>query len=228
MYVSKRGLLQWLPLLTLEKLMEPLSIQQKLGLIQTELKAKKNKYNKFGKYHYRNLEGIYESVKPLLAKYSCFLVIDNDLELFGQYVFRKSTATLGCTDSESEMKVYTYTQEAFNKPGMSPEQCSGSTASYGDKYVLNKLFCLDDSDADEGHNDPDSDRDGTLYPKSNNPQDYKPKFGKFQGTPLKEIDKKDLADFCKWLNDQAKKDNKQLGDMQKELLDNARKFLSSK
>lgn len=206
--------------------MEPLSIQQKLGLIQTELKAKKNKYNKFGKYHYRNLEGIYEAVKPLLSKYSCFLVVDNDMEIIGETLFRKSIATLGCTDSEAEIKVHTYTQEALNKPGMSPEQCSGSAASYSDKYVLNKLFCLDDSDADEGTSDPDSGIDGTLHPKTSKVEDYKPKFGEFSGIPLKECDKKRLADYCKWLSDQAKKDGKPLGDMQKELLDNARKFLS--
>lgn len=204
--------------------MEPLSIQQKLSLIQTELKAKKNKYNKFGKYHYRNLEGIYEAVKPLLEKYSCFLLIDNNIEMFGEIIFRKSIATLGCTDSEAEIKVHTYTQEAFNKPGMSPEQCSGSAGSYGDKYVLNKLFCLDDSDSDNSHTDPDSDINGTLSKKSTKPEDYKIKFGKYKGFPLKEIDRAELISFCKWVNEKVDKKE----EMHKNLLENARLFLEGK
>lgn len=208
--------------------MAELTIQQKLSSIQVELKAKKNKYNKFGKYHYRNLEGIYEAVKPLLSKYSCFLVIDNDMQMIGETLFRKSIATLGCAENEAEIKVHTYTQEALNKPGMSPEQCSGSAGSYGDKYVLNKLFCLDDSDADEGHSDPDSGIDGTPQPESGKPEDYKPKFGKFAGIPLKECDKKQLADYCKWIADEQKKRGEPLSDMQKELLDNARKYLGGK
>jgi hypothetical protein len=197
-----------------------LSIEQKLGIIQCKLKAKKNKFNKFGKYHYRNLESIYESVKPLLSEYSCYLVIDNEIELIGETLFRKSIASIGCCDSHGIIKVHTYTQEAFNKPGMSPEQCSGSTASYGDKYVLNKLFCLDDSDGDQSHADPDSDINSTLKASSGKPEDYKPKFGKFAGTPLKEMDKNDLKNFCQWLSKQP-----DLGDMQKELLENAREYL---
>lgn len=204
------------------------NIRHKLGVIQTALKAKKNKYNKFGKYPYRNLEGIYESVKPLLLQQGCILTIDNEIELIGDKFFRKSIATIGCVETDTEISVKTYTQEAFNKPGMSPEQCSGSAASYGDKYVLNKLFCLDDSDADDGHADPDSDVNGSLLPKSDKAEDYKPKFGKFAGVPLKECNPKDLADYCKWISDEQKKRGEPLSDMQKELLDNARKYLAKK
>ena len=41
-------------------------IYSELSRIQQELKAPKNLYNSFGKYKYRNAEGILESVKPLL------------------------------------------------------------------------------------------------------------------------------------------------------------------
>ena len=35
-----------------------LTVLEKLNAIQVELKAPKNLYNSFGKYHYRNAEGI--------------------------------------------------------------------------------------------------------------------------------------------------------------------------
>ena len=40
---------------------------KKLMKIQSELKAPKDQFNSFGKYHYRNTESILEGVKPLLA-----------------------------------------------------------------------------------------------------------------------------------------------------------------
>ena len=122
-----------------------LTLIQKLSAMQIEIKAPKNQYNKFGDYHYRNLEDIYEGLKPLLEKYKTALTIDNSLEVIKDIIFRKSIATLHDCESENMIQVSTYTQEALNKPKMSPEQSSGSVASYGDKYVLNKMFCIDDN-----------------------------------------------------------------------------------
>ena len=45
------------------------TIHQKLIAIQTELKAPKSQFNKFGGYNYRNCEDILEAVKPLCAKH---------------------------------------------------------------------------------------------------------------------------------------------------------------
>ncbi len=41
--------------------------------IQSELKAPKAQYNKFGGYNYRRLEDVLEAVKPLLKKHECEL-----------------------------------------------------------------------------------------------------------------------------------------------------------
>ena len=41
-----------------------MNIQEKLMVIQQELKAPKSQFNKFGKYNYRSLEDIMEAVKP--------------------------------------------------------------------------------------------------------------------------------------------------------------------
>src|SRR5690606_21472804 len=52
--------------------------------IQHELKAPKDKFNSFGKYHCRSCESILEAVKPLLKKYNCTLVLlDRSKELCG-------------------------------------------------------------------------------------------------------------------------------------------------
>ena len=45
-----------------------MNIYEKLGIIQSRLKAPKGQYNSFGKYKYRSCEDILEAVKPLLAE----------------------------------------------------------------------------------------------------------------------------------------------------------------
>ena len=42
-----------------------MTLKEKLSAIQQEMKAPKNLYNSFGKYSYRNAEGILEAFKPL-------------------------------------------------------------------------------------------------------------------------------------------------------------------
>lgn len=130
-----------------------MGINEKLLEIQVELRANKSQFNKFGNYSYRSLEDIYEAVKPLLAKTKTILTINDDLEVFNGVIFRKSTATLSDVEGTGFIQSHTYTQESLEKKGMSVEQCSGSVASYGNKYCLNKLFCIDDArDADTRDN----------------------------------------------------------------------------
>lgn len=139
-----------------------MGINEKLLLIQTGLRANKSQFNKFGNYSYRSLEDIYEAVKPLLLKSKTVLTINDDLEVFNGVIFRKSTATLTDVETNEKVNVHTYTQESLDRKGMSPEQCSGSVASYGNKYCLNKLFCIDDAkDADT--------RDNNLPKEEKNP-----------------------------------------------------------
>ena len=73
----------------------------KLNAIQIELKAPKNLYNSFGKYKYRNAEGICEAVKPLLDKYEVALTITDDIVEVGGRIYVKATATLlDCRSAE--------------------------------------------------------------------------------------------------------------------------------
>ena len=61
-------------------------IYAELARIQSELKAPKNLYNSFGKYSYRNAEGILESVKPLLGDFSLGDDAKIAAPLFGHFV----------------------------------------------------------------------------------------------------------------------------------------------
>ena len=51
-----------------------MNIYEKLGIIQSKLKAPKGQYNSFGKYKYRSCEDILEAVKPLLSETKTVLV----------------------------------------------------------------------------------------------------------------------------------------------------------
>ena len=54
-------------------------LNQKLAVIQTELKAKKSSYNAFGKYYFRKAEDILEAVKPFLLREGVTVRVNEDL-----------------------------------------------------------------------------------------------------------------------------------------------------
>lgn len=122
-----------------------LTFKEKFMRVQVELKAPKNLYNSFGKYHYRNAEGIQEAVKPLLKEYRLYLNLTDTIEEVGGRVYVKSTARINDLDSEEFAEVTAYAREASEKKGMDDAQVTGATSSYARKYALNGLFLLDDT-----------------------------------------------------------------------------------
>ena len=60
-----------------------MSIYEKLLSIQTELKAPKSQYNKFGGYNYRNCEDILEALKPLLKQHNATVLLTDEIENIG-------------------------------------------------------------------------------------------------------------------------------------------------
>lgn len=118
-----------------------------LTKIQSELKAPKNRKNKFGGYNYRSCEDILEAVKPLLVKYEASLTIWDDIVEVGGRVYVKATAYFTC--SEFQTQVTAFAREAESKKGMDDSQITGTASSYARKYALNGLFLIDDTkDAD--------------------------------------------------------------------------------
>lgn len=122
-----------------------MTIKQKLLKIQTELKAPKNQFNKFGNYKYRNAEDILEAVKPLLfATKTTTTISDEVVNIAGRF-YVKSTATLFDTESDEFISVNGFAREEESKKGMDGSQITGASSSYARKYALNGLFAIDDT-----------------------------------------------------------------------------------
>ncbi len=125
-----------------------MDILETLNVIQTTLKAPKDKYNKFGKFYYRSCEGIIEAVKPILAEHKLVLQLKDDMVEIGGRVYVKATATLRNLEGGS-VENTAFAREADAKSGMDASQITGTASSYARKYALNGLFCIDDTkDAD--------------------------------------------------------------------------------
>lgn len=121
--------------------------------IQSELKAPKSQFNKFGGYKYRKAEDILEAVKPLLAKQKCTLIITDDVVLIGNRIYVKATATIKNEKGECET-TNGWAREEETKKGMDGSQITGASSSYARKNALNGLFAIDDNA------DPDTTNDG--------------------------------------------------------------------
>ncbi len=122
---------------------------EKLQKIQFEMKAPKNLYNSFGKYKYRNAEGILEAFKPYGEKYKVVLTVSDEIVERGDRVYVKTNAMLTDCESEKFITNSAFAREAEEKKGMDESQITGTASSYARKYALNGLFLLDDTkDAD--------------------------------------------------------------------------------
>ena len=136
-------------------------MKTKLMEIQTKIKAPKNLYNSFGKYRYRNAEGICEAVKPFLEEQKCALTLSDEIVEVGGRIYVKATATLYDLETNEHLSVSAMAREADEKKGMDESQITGTASSYARKYALNGLFLLDDTkdaDTDEYHNQTEAEK----------------------------------------------------------------------
>lgn len=121
-----------------------MNIQQKLTLIQNEVKVNKSKYNQHGKFYYRSLEDIFEAVKQPLYEHGCSLRVEDDLAQIGDRVFIRAVAYF--SDGENTLANQAFALHAENQKGMQDAQLTGSTSSYARKYALSGLLLLDDNE----------------------------------------------------------------------------------
>jgi len=122
------------------------NLNQKLAVIQTELKAKKSSYNAFGKYYFRKAEDILEAVKPFLLREGVTVRVNEDLISEAPPTIQ-STATI--SDGENSITATAIVGVDLNQKGMQTAQQFGAASSYGKKYALGNLFLIDDTaDAD--------------------------------------------------------------------------------
>lgn len=125
---------------------------KELIAIQSELKAPKSQFNKFGGYKYRKAEDILEAVKPLLNKQKCTLTITDDIVMVGNRIYVKATATIKNVKGECET-TNGWAREEESKKGMDGSQITGASSSYARKYALNGLFAIDDNADSDTTND---------------------------------------------------------------------------
>lgn len=116
---------------------------QKLARVQSKLKAPKDLKNSFGGYNYRNVEAIYEAVKPLLLEEGLVLSMTDEVVEIGERIYIKATATV--TDGFGLLSATGFAREESVKKGMDVAQVTGSCSSYARKYALGGLFLIDDN-----------------------------------------------------------------------------------
>lgn len=142
-----------------------LTLNEKLSLIQVEMKAKKSRFNSFGKYNFRSAEDLLEAVKPYLTKYNVSVTINERLleSNFLQFPMLESTATI--SDNLSSINATAIVGIDLDQKGMQMPQKFGSASSYGKKYALGNLFLIDDTqDPDHGKAEPEPAKKALLTP----------------------------------------------------------------
>lgn len=123
-----------------------MTIHEKLSKIQQEFKAKKSRFNSFGKYNFRSAEDILEALKPFNEKYNVYFKVDETY--LGEGVI-ESCATAIDAEGGMEITAKAIVGVDFNQKGMQVPQQFGSASSYGKKYALGNLLLIDDTaDAD--------------------------------------------------------------------------------
>ena len=170
---------------------------KELIAIQSELKAPKSQFNKFGGYKYRKAEDILEAVKPLLNKQKCTLTITDDIVMVGNRIYVKATATIKNEKGEFET-TNGWAREEETKKGMDGSQITGASSSYARKYALNGLFAIDDNA------DSDTTNDGQNQEAKQQTQTQQPSA---QQTASTQYHPNDLNEGLSYLSRCVSKDN---------------------
>ena len=130
----------------------PMQLGEKLSKIQFEFKAKKSKYNSFGKYNFRSAEDILEALKPMNEKYKVYFTINEQL-VNANPPMMSSVATICDCESGLTIDCQAVVGIDLEQKGMAMPQRYGSASSYAKKYALGNLLLIDDTaDADATNN----------------------------------------------------------------------------
>ena len=125
------------------------TLNQKLAIVQTKLKAKKSSYNSFGKYYFRKSEDILEAIKPFLIEHGVTVTINEEMISTDPVPTMQSTATI--SDGKNAIHATALVGVDLNQKGMQTAQQFGAASTYGKKYALGNLLLIDDTeDADSG------------------------------------------------------------------------------
>jgi hypothetical protein len=176
---------------------------KELIAIQSELKAPKSQFNKFGGYKYRKAEDILEAVKPLLNKQKCTLTITDDIVMVGNRIYVKATATIKNEKGECDTTTG-WAREEESKKGMDGSQITGASSSYARKYALNGLFAIDDN-ADSDTTDDGQHQAAQQQTQTQQPTAQPSQAAKQQASP--QFHPNDLNEGLAYLSRCVSKDN---------------------
>jgi len=122
---------------------------EKLSKIQIEFKAKKSRFNSFGKYNFRSAEDILEALKPINEKYRVYFTVNEKYIHTDQLPIIETTAAMVDMDDTNPIQATAIVGVDLNQKGMATPQQFGSASSYAKKYALGNLLLIDDTaDAD--------------------------------------------------------------------------------
>jgi len=161
---------------------------EKLSKIQFEFKAKKSRYNSFGKYNFRSAEDILEALKPINEKYRVYFIV-NEKYIPGD-IIETTASMIDIDDPKNAIHSTAIVGVDLNQKGMATPQQFGSASSYAKKYALGNLLLIDDTaDADATN-----DHGRNIKPKINSNNIEKAKKFLSNGGLLKTLqDKYDIT-----------------------------------
>lgn len=124
------------------------NIIKKLFTLQQQFNSKKDSYNQFGKYAYRNAEKMLDDLKPLLKSLNLVIVFEETMLETDNWI--KSTIHLIDVDTCEEFTTDCVCKVDNEVKGMQAPQTVGAAISYLRKYLLQGLLAVS-----EGNIDPD-------------------------------------------------------------------------
>tara|TARA_B110000483_G_C18167238_1_gene531815 strand:+ start:1070 stop:1600 length:531 start_codon:yes stop_codon:yes gene_type:complete len=166
-------------------------LSEKLGYIQTKFKAKKSRYNSFGKYYFRSAEDILEAIKPYLLELGVYITVDEQIdEMMDGLPVLKSTATI--SDGKDAIHTVAVVGIDLNQKGMNVPQQFGSASSYAKKYALGNLFLIDDTADSDATNDHSKSKPALSGKELDSAKAYMAKGGKIESIKSKYTVSKDV------------------------------------
>lgn len=140
------------------------NVIKKLFTLQQQFNSKKDSYNQFGKYAYRNAEKMLDDLKPLLKSLNLVIVFEETMLETENWI--KSTIHLIDVDTCEEFKTECLCKVDNDVKGMQAPQTVGAAISYLRKYLLQGLLAVS-----EGNIDPDcTNTHGNLQTPSEAPK----------------------------------------------------------
>jgi len=144
-----------------------MKLHEKLSLIQSEFKAKKSRFNNFGKYNFRSAEDILEALKPYNQQHGIYFTVSEKIVLADtEFPIMESIATI--SDGTDAIQAVAIVGVDLNQKGMQMPQKFGSASSYGKKYALGNLLLIDDTADADATNNHDKGTINRTIPGANN------------------------------------------------------------